>query len=85
MSYKEFKKVYWNEVDQRIWRTDTTSEKIPIVYNYIGTMTETEYELLIEILFELFDDDKITLQQFVNIFGDLRCFCDRIKNLTDDI
>ena len=48
-------------------------------------MTETEYELLIEILFELFDDDKITLQQFENIFGDLRCFCDRIKNLTDYI
>ena len=83
--YKEFKKVYWNELDQRIWRTDTTAEKIPIVYEYVGKMTETEYELLIEVLFELFDDDKISLNNFAAIFSDLRSFCDRIKNLSDDI
>jgi hypothetical protein len=51
---------------------------------YFG-WTVSEYELLIEVLFELFDDDKITLKQFEMIFGDLRTFCDRVKNLTDDI
>ena len=85
MDYRDYKKVYWNELDQRIWRTDTTAEKIPIVYEYIGTMTKTEYELLIEVLFELFEDEKITLDKFQYVFGDIRSFCDRIKNLIDDL
>ena len=85
MSYKDYKKVYWNELDQRIWRTDTTSNKIPVVYEYVGNMTLSEYELFIEVLFELFEDEKISLEKFEALFGDLRTFCDRIKNLVDDV
>jgi hypothetical protein len=31
----------------------------------------------------LFEDNKITLDDFHKIFGDIRCFCDRIKKLIE--
>lgn len=80
----DYRNVYWNEIDQRMWRTDTTAGDISVCFEYVGTMTSVEYDLLIEILWELFDDDKITLEQFQKIFGDIRSFCDRIKNLVDN-
>jgi|TARA_R110000796_G_scaffold196101_1_gene312613 hypothetical protein len=79
----DYRSVYWNEIDQRMWRTNTTAEDVSIRFRYVGTMTEVEYDLLIEILWELFEDRKITLDQFEIIFGDIRTFCDRVKNLVD--
>jgi hypothetical protein len=79
----DYKNVYWNEIDQRMWRTNTTAGDISVRFEYVGTMTRAEYDLLIEVLWELFEDDKITLDEFNKIFGDIRCFCDRIKKLIE--
>ena len=80
----DYKNVYWNEIDQRMWRTNTTAGDVSIRFEYIGTMTRAEYDLLIETLWELYEDDKITLDEFQRIFGDIRSFCDRIKNLVEN-
>jgi hypothetical protein len=79
----EYRNVYWNEIDQRMWRTTTTVGDISVTYEYVGKMTGAEYDLLIETLWELFDDNKITLEEFQRIFGDIRTFCDQIKNLVE--
>lgn len=79
----DYRNVYWNEIDQRMWRTTTTVGDVSVRFEYIGTMTSAEYDLLIETLWELFDDDKITLVEFARIFGDIRTFCDQIKNLVE--
>ena len=79
----DYKNVYWNEIDQRMWRTNTTAKDVSIRFEYVGTMTEVEYDLLIEILWELFEDRKITLKKFELIFGDIRSFCDRVKELVE--
>ena len=79
----EYRNVFWNELDQKMWRTTTSAGDISVRYEYVGTMTRAEYDLLIEILWELFDDDKITLDQFQKIFGDIRTFCDQVKNLVE--
>lgn len=79
----DYKNVYWNEIDQRMWRTNTTAGDISVRFEYVGTMTRAEYDLLIEVLWELFEDNKITLDDFHKIFGDIRCFCDRIKKLIE--
>lgn len=79
----DYKNVYWNEIDQRMWRTNTTAKDVSIRFEYVGTMTEVEYDLLIEILWELFEDRKITLKKFELIFGDIRSFCDRVKQLVE--
>lgn len=84
MSFHEFKNVFWNEIDQRVWRTNTSMDDISIRYDYVGRMTEAEFELFLEILFELFDDRKITIKQFRDIFVDLRGFCNQIKDLTEE-
>ena len=76
----EYRNVFWNELDQKMWRTTTSAGDVSVRYEYVGTMTRAEYDLLIEILWELFDDDKITLDQFQKIFGDIRTFCDQVKN-----
>ncbi len=79
----EYRNVFWSEIDQRMWRTTTTIGDVSVRYEYVGTMTGAEYDLLIETLWELFDDNKITLEEFQRIFGDIRSFCDQIKNIVD--
>ena len=79
----EYRNVYWNEIDQRMWRTTTTVSDISVTYEYVGKMTGAGYDLLIETLWELFDDNKITLEEFQRIFGDIRTFCDQIKNIVE--
>ena len=79
----DYRNVFWNELDQKMWRTTTSAGDVSVRYEYVGTMTRAEYDLLIEILWELFDDDKITLDQFQKIFGDIRTFCDQVKNLVE--
>jgi hypothetical protein len=44
-------------------------------------MTKIEFDLLIEVLWELYQDGTISFDDFQRIFGDLREFCDRIKNI----
>lgn len=82
--YSNYKKVYYNEVSQKVWRTNTTAIEQSVNYEYIGTMTLAEYELLVETLFELYEDNEISLEAFVRIFGDIRTFSDHIKKLVDN-
>jgi|DEB0MinimDraft_6_1074348.scaffolds.fasta_scaffold02460_8 hypothetical protein len=84
MIYSKYKQVYYNELDQKVWRTDTSAGDIPVRYEYVGNMSLPEYELLLEVLFQIFEDDYITLDNFMNYFGDIRTFCDHIKNMVDE-
>jgi hypothetical protein len=80
----DYRNVFWNEIDQRMWRTNTSVKDVSVRYEYIGQMTKVEYELLIEVLWELYDDKKITRGQFEMVFGDIRSFCDRIKKIIEE-
>jgi chemotaxis regulatin CheY-phosphate phosphatase CheZ len=80
----QYKSVFWNELDQRMWRTTTSIGDVPVRYEYIGRMTRAEYDLLIEVLWEVFEDEKIKLSEFQRIFGDIRTFCDRVKKIVEE-
>jgi DNA-binding ferritin-like protein (Dps family) len=80
----DYRNVFWNEIDQRMWRTNTSAGDVSIRFEYIGTMTKVEYDLLIEVLWELYDDQRITRKEFESVFGDIRTFCDKIKNLIEE-
>lgn len=84
MTYSNFKNVYYNEADQKVWRTNSTAGEVPIRYHYVGAMTLAEYELLIEVLFQIFEDEIIYLKDFEETFGDIRAFCDKIKLMVED-
>ena len=83
--YSDYKKVFYNEMSQKAWRTNTTANEQDVNYEYIGTMTQAEYELLVETLFELYEDNEISLKAFSRIFGDIRTFSDYIKNIVDNV
>ena len=76
-----YRKVYFDEDNQKVRWTSNSSEDIAFTYRYVGSMTKVEFDLFIEVLWELYQDGAISLNEFREIFGDLRDFCDRIKNL----
>jgi len=78
------KRVYWNEDDQRIRWTQNHTYDGNISFVFVGNMTEPEFDLLLEVLFELYDDDKISLEDFLIIFNEIRIFCDRIKGYLEE-
>lgn len=79
------KAVFWNETDQKVrWILMSRHDGNPN-FIYVGEMTEPEFDLLIEVLFELFDDMDIPLELFMIYFSRIRKFCDEIKDFTDKL
>lgn len=79
-----YKHVYWNDETQRIRFTTNCTFEGYHEYQFIGAMTRVEFDLLLEILVILYEDDKISLDDFERVFGDIRTFCDKIKNIVED-
>tara|TARA_B100001093_G_C26579546_1_gene906665 strand:+ start:103 stop:342 length:240 start_codon:yes stop_codon:yes gene_type:complete len=79
MNYRKYRNVYYNEVDQKVWRTSSKPENNNFVL--LGQMTITEYELLIEILDEVYDGDEINNNQFTKTFNEFKNFLDYIKKI----
>jgi len=76
-----YKKVYFDEENQRVRFTQTAPENLNVTYEYVGKMTRVEFDLLIEVLWELYEDNSIEFKDFSRRFGDIRTFCDHIKEL----
>jgi hypothetical protein len=75
------KNVFFDQENQKVRWTQNTSINLPVHYNHIGSMSRVEFDLLVEVLWEVFDDSDITLQEFRKYFGEIRQFCDHIKKL----
>ena len=74
--------IYWNEKTQRVrW---TSNSSLDMDFKYIGPSTQTELELLVEKLFEIYEDGHITFETFLKLYNDFRIFCDNITVLLDD-
>ena len=77
------KKVYWNDTSQRIrWTTNSSYDDL-YQYNYGGLMNRTEFDLLIEALFEKYGDNKMSNENIQEMYDDIRKFCDKIKGLVE--
>jgi len=79
-----YKYVYWNDETQRIRFTGNSTFEGFNEYEFIGHMTRVEFDLLLEILVALYDDDRISLEHFERVFGDIRTFCDKVKGIIED-
>lgn len=79
-----YSSVYFDETNQKLRWTTTAPENLKFKYEYIGKMTRVEFDLLVEVLFDIYQDQPIKLTEFANIFGDIRKFCDQIKKILDD-
>ena len=77
------KKIYFEEKNQRVRWTQTSSDDFKYDYKYIGNASEAEFDLLMELLWFMFEDDEISYNQFFDTFKELKTCCDQIKGLVD--
>lgn len=78
-----YNEVYFDEENQKVRWTQSAPKGFKFNYEYVGKMTRIEFDLLVEVLWELYEDDKIKFSDFIRHFGELRTFCDHIKGLVD--
>jgi hypothetical protein len=76
--------VFWNETDQHIRFKSNATFANDYKYEYVGTATRAEFDLLLEVLFIVFEDDFISLEDFERVFGDIRTFCDVVKKIVEE-
>jgi len=78
------KSIYFDELTQKCrWTVDST-DGFKYDYKYVGYSTETEYVLLSELLFFLYEEKDITYEEYKSMYKKLRSFCDSIKGLIDE-
>ena len=82
MSYSKYTKVYYSEIDDKVWRTNSTLDDNPR-FVYYGKMTRVEFDLLVECLFTIFGEDKIPAKDFKKVFDEISEFCQEIKSMIE--
>ena len=75
--------VYFDPNNQKVRWTQSISEDVIVNYEYVGKMTRVEFDLLVEVLWEVFEDKDIPLKDFMKYYNDIRVFCDRLKVILD--
>ncbi len=78
----KYRNVYFDEENQKVRWTMNATDDHDVNYEYLGTMSRVEMDLLVEVLWELYGDNNITFLEFAKAFGDLRTFCDPLKRIT---
>lgn len=79
------KMVFWNETHQHIRFKSNSTFANDFEYEFVGEATQVEFDLLLEVLWELYGDDRISLEDFERVFGDIRTFCDIVKKIEDEL
>ena len=75
---KKYKPVYYS--GKKVWRTDKDmSDRYDFIY--MGLLTQLEFELFIEILSELYNDQDISISDFAKLFDKFKNFCFQIKKI----
>ena len=77
------KKIFFEEVEQRVRLTQSSTDDFKYNYKFIGVASEAEFDLLMELLWFMHEEDEISYNQFFDTFRELKTFCDGIKGLID--
>lgn len=75
--------IYYNENTQKVRCRFKEINGATDGFELVGTITEVERDLLIEILFERYGDTHISLKNFLRIYGDLKTFCQKMKMILE--
>ena len=65
------KKIYFEEEGQRVRLTQTSSDDFSYDYKYVGNASEAEFELLMELLWFMYEEDPMTYNQFFDTFNNI--------------
>lgn len=77
------KKIYFHEITQKVRWTQSSTDNMKYNYKFIGMASEAEFDLLMELLWFMYEEDEISYNQFFDTYKELRDFCDQIKGLID--
>jgi hypothetical protein len=77
------RKIYFEEVEQRVRWTQTSSDDFVYDYKFVGHATEAEFNMLMELLWFMYEEDPMTYNEFFDTFKELRTFIDSIKGFVD--
>jgi hypothetical protein len=77
------REIYFEENEQRVRWTQSSSSGFKYDYKYVGSASEAEFDLLMEFLWFLYEDRKISYKDFKETYDELRNFCDQLKGLVD--
>ena len=82
---KKARSIYFDEQTQKVRWTTTASENFIYDYKYVGEATENEFNILIDLLWYLHEEEKMSYNEFNKVYQELRYFCDRIMGLVDEL
>jgi hypothetical protein len=85
MSNSKSRSIYFHEPTQKVRWTTTCSDDFKINYTYVGEATENEFNMLIDLLWHLYEEKSMTHEQFSSVYNELRYFCDRVMGLVDEL
>lgn len=78
-----YKYVYFDENNQKVRFTHNITENVEFEYIQVGRMTRVEFDLLVEVLFEIYEDNDIPLKDFLKYYKDIRSFCNKLKTILE--
>lgn len=77
--------IYWDQNRQRIRFSATNDFPNISNYSFIGFANDSEFEVILEVLFVRFGDDHITTEQVLTIYQNFMKFLDNLKKITSGI
>jgi len=77
--------IFWDQNRQRIRFSVSNDFKNIKNYSFIGYANDSEFEILIEVLFERFGDDHISTEQVLTIYQSFMKFLNNLKEITSRI
>jgi hypothetical protein len=76
-----YKMVFWSEYKQRIRYTNFSNFEDCESYSYIGRLSSGEFDIFLEALFIIYEDNYISREEVQHLYDELRIFCIDFKNL----
>jgi len=78
MSYKN---VYFDEEKQKVKWTMSATTDVPINMKHVGKVNRVEFDLLIDFLWDVYEDNDISFKDFKKHLTAFRNFIDTQKDL----
>lgn len=75
--------LFWNEERQRLKYTNNI-KNLDLDFEYVGKLTLAEFDLFLESIFIVYEDDNISFEEIVIMYTKLISFISELKRITDE-
>lgn len=75
--------LFWNEERQRLKYTNNI-RNLNHSFEYVGKLTLAEFDLFLESIFIVYEDNHISFEEIVIMYTKLISFITELKRITDD-